>query len=101
MTARNRYNFSGRHAVITGGAAGIGLAIATRLIEGGATVSLWDRDAQALDKARSTLGAQHARVEQVDVGDENSVQSARSEEHTSELQSLMRISYAVFCLKKK
>src|SRR3546814_7244175 len=28
-------------------------------------------------------------------------QHARSEEHTSELQSLMRISYAVFCLKKK
>src|SRR3546814_3600565 len=28
-------------------------------------------------------------------------QSPRSEEHTSELQSLMRISYAVFCLKKK
>src|SRR3546814_5579654 len=28
-------------------------------------------------------------------------QSRRSEEHTSELQSLMRISYAVFCLKKK
>src|SRR3546814_8263792 len=27
--------------------------------------------------------------------------AARSEEHTSELQSLMRISYAVFCLKKK
>src|SRR3546814_3417408 len=30
-----------------------------------------------------------------------SVTSYRSEEHTSELQSLMRISYAVFCLKKK
>src|SRR3546814_4540159 len=29
------------------------------------------------------------------------VESLRSEEHTSELQSLMRISYAVFCLKKK
>src|SRR3546814_4330615 len=29
------------------------------------------------------------------------LQNARSEEHTSELQSLMRISYAVFCLKKK
>src|SRR3546814_10541638 len=29
------------------------------------------------------------------------VASGRSEEHTSELQSLMRISYAVFCLKKK
>src|SRR3546814_3868701 len=29
------------------------------------------------------------------------VEQVRSEEHTSELQSLMRISYAVFCLKKK
>src|SRR3546814_4619604 len=29
------------------------------------------------------------------------ISAARSEEHTSELQSLMRISYAVFCLKKK
>src|SRR3546814_3968188 len=33
--------------------------------------------------------------------DESAVVRARSEEHTSELQSLMRISYAVFCLKKK
>src|SRR3546814_4896258 len=31
----------------------------------------------------------------------HSVPASRSEEHTSELQSLMRISYAVFCLKKK
>src|SRR3546814_7829237 len=31
----------------------------------------------------------------------NGVQVLKSEEHTSELQSLMRISYAVFCLKKK
>src|SRR3546814_5315007 len=36
------------------------------------------------------------------VGDvEDIVREQRSEEHTSELQSLMRISYAVFCLKKK
>src|SRR3546814_9099400 len=34
-----------------------------------------------------------------DVADE--LMATRSEEHTSELQSLMRISYAVFCLKKK
>src|SRR3546814_3641709 len=40
------------------------------------------------------------RLERVDarIGSEDDV---RSEEHTSELQSLMRISYAVFCLKKK
>src|SRR3546814_2708024 len=31
----------------------------------------------------------------------NAIATVRSEEHTSELQSLMRISYAVFCLKKK
>src|SRR3546814_1832234 len=35
------------------------------------------------------------------VGIDNIAAMARSEEHTSELQSLMRISYAVFCLKKK
>src|SRR3546814_9263147 len=34
-------------------------------------------------------------------GDERPRPGERSEEHTSELQSLMRISYAVFCLKKK
>src|SRR3546814_2085050 len=33
--------------------------------------------------------------------DDQPCRDARSEEHTSELQSLMRISYAVFCLKKK
>src|SRR3546814_1497890 len=33
--------------------------------------------------------------------DQEATESTRSEEHTSELQSLMRISYAVFCLKKK
>src|SRR3546814_2384742 len=35
------------------------------------------------------------------LGDSIFLKSVRSEEHTSELQSLMRISYAVFCLKKK
>src|SRR3546814_8865667 len=35
------------------------------------------------------------------VGDPAAIRVCRSEEHTSELQSLMRISYAVFCLKKK
>src|SRR3546814_5714129 len=34
-------------------------------------------------------------------GDDGDADGGRSEEHTSELQSLMRISYAVFCLKKK
>src|SRR3546814_7372949 len=41
-------------------------------------------------------GDQHCQTEY-----ETTYTSIRSEEHTSELQSLMRISYAVFCLKKK
>src|SRR3546814_5815349 len=45
---------------------------------------------------RAIARFRHARVKQWNV-----VARRRSEEHTSELQSLMRISYAVFCLKKK
>src|SRR3546814_7170841 len=44
------------------------------------------------------LGQDHPAANRDVVGRE---QACRSEEHTSELQSLMRISYAVFCLKKK
>src|SRR3546814_1498650 len=42
-----------------------------------------------------------ARLERVGLQDREHEGSGRSEEHTSELQSLMRNSYAVFCLKKK
>src|SRR3546814_8567937 len=41
------------------------------------------------------------KLDFLDPGKRYRVQLYRSEEHTSELQSLMRISYAVFCLKKK
>src|SRR3546814_2669028 len=47
------------------------------------------------------LGAGEVGVEQQAGALAHHVFCARSEEHTSELQSLMRISYAVFCLKKK
>src|SRR3546814_8177043 len=41
------------------------------------------------------------QVQRVEVQPRRTASRVRSEEHTSELQSLMRISYAVFCLKKK
>src|SRR3546814_1125388 len=41
------------------------------------------------------------RADYLDAGLAPKLSAIRSEEHTSELQSLMRISYAVFCLKKK
>src|SRR3546814_7928402 len=52
---------------------------------------------EAVEQAMRGFLDAHAR----DSGLPPSVPVPRSEEHTSELQSLMRISYAVFCLKKK
>src|SRR3546814_3046316 len=43
----------------------------------------------------------HFRIPAPAIAQEAQRRAIRSEEHTSELQSLMRISYAVFCLKKK
>src|SRR3546814_10139591 len=69
-----------------------------RLRRGEAVRDVLDRQA-GRDANRATLlgaagGAGHRHVPQLPV-------AVRSEEHTSELQSLMRNSYAVFCLKKK
>src|SRR3546814_6846737 len=47
------------------------------------------------------IGSEFRIVWRDDLRDEGMLRALRSEEHTSELQSLMRISYAVFCLKKK
>jgi NAD(P)-dependent dehydrogenase (short-subunit alcohol dehydrogenase family) len=52
----NRISLDDQVAVVTGGAQGLGLAIAKRLIASGARVSLWDRDADELKKALALLG---------------------------------------------
>jgi len=52
----NALDFLGRTAVVTGGAAGIGLAVAQRLAASGATVALWDRDDAALVEALACAG---------------------------------------------
>src|SRR3546814_3194384 len=56
-----------------------------------------------LPDADRTVGAGDARATGVGSAlyDRGGLRDRRSEEHTSELQSLMRISYAVFCLNKK
>ena len=71
----NQLDMKGRHAVITGGAAGLGFAIAQRLLASGATVTLWDRDEVALAGAAKALGAGVATV-QVDVTRHDSVVQA-------------------------
>src|SRR3546814_5186504 len=73
----------------------------------GAELGRVDAGDRAESDERREIGARDARVIMV-VGPEVElaigdavIGIGRSEEHTSELQSLMRISYAVFCLKKK
>ncbi len=64
----NQLDFNGRCAAITGGGAGIGLAIAQRLVTSGARVALWDHDAAALERARAALGG-NALAYELDVSD--------------------------------
>ncbi len=74
----NQLDLKGRSAVVTGGAAGIGFAIAQRLAASGARLSLWDRDEKALAQAAGPLGASTHTV-RVDVSDETDVCLARDE----------------------
>src|SRR3546814_6594616 len=68
-----------------------------------------DGDKAALDKANASadpklvkaLAEREAALKAANTAAQAADRKLRSEEHTSELQSLMRISYAVFCLQKK
>src|SRR3546814_4455209 len=111
--------FAGKIAVVTGAASGIGKATVLKLAGEGAHVFAADIDeagGRALAEQsngkisfvrcdvtlpadiEALMDAAAAKAGGIDIVFNN---AARSEEHTSELQSLMRISYAVFCLKKK
>ena len=73
----NEIDLKGRAAIITGSAQGIGFAIASRLLQSGAAVSLWDRDAETLGQAASQLqGAGRVTTATVDVTDADAVQRA-------------------------
>lgn len=74
----NRLDLQGRHAVITGGAAGLGLAIARRMLASGGSVTLWDFDEAALAASVADLGGKAFGV-QVDVSRHASVVRAVAE----------------------
>ncbi len=52
----NKYDLNNRVAVVTGGAQGIGLAVTQRMLESGARVAIWDRDADQLAATAKELG---------------------------------------------
>src|SRR3546814_6233011 len=98
----------GRALIIGGGAHAVGGAAEIGRIARDGVDAAGDGDRRACaDLAGIIRGRDHDRrgaiVRRADFqpADRIAHERRRSEEHTSELQSLMRISYAVFCLKKK
>ena len=77
----NRIDLDGRFAVVTGGAQGIGWAIAERFLDSGATVAIWDRDKSLGAKAAQGLKDRGGGVIMldVDVADYRAVEQARDE----------------------
>ncbi len=86
----NQLDLHGRHGVITGGATGLGFAIAQRMLASGASVTLWDRDPQALERACKSLGG-GARGILVDVADYSQVEAALAQtlQATSQIDMLV------------
>ena len=69
----NQLNLKGRNSVVTGGASGLGFAIAERLVASGAKVVIWDLNREAAQAAGEKLGCSSVAA---DVSDLNSVTSA-------------------------
>ena len=66
--------FSGRRAIVTGGASGLGKAAAARIVAEGGQVSLWDLNAETLSAAADEIGAAHTVA--LDVSDPDAVADA-------------------------
>ena len=72
----NQYNFSGRVAVVTGGAQGFGLAITKRIIQSGGKVIVWDIDKEAIENAQKEINSNNFNFQIVDVTDFNTIENS-------------------------
>jgi len=68
----NKIDLNGRHAIVTGGAKGIGLAIVTRALASGAKVSVWDIDTARMNAELGKLPGD-ARGDSIDVTDPDAI----------------------------
>lgn len=66
--------YAGRSAIVTGGASGLGRAVAARIVAEGGRVALWDLNADALAAARDAVGA--SDVQALDVSDQAAVEAS-------------------------
>ena len=82
-TTANRIDLEGRRAVVTGGAQGIGRAIAERFLASGAAVSLWDRDAGLVAAAAADLSSR-GTVHQAAVDVSNAADVEKATTRTTE-----------------
>ena len=73
----NRIDLTGQHAVVTGGAQGLGFAMAKRIADSGARVTLWDLDEGLAQAAAKSLGADFLALN-VDVADCDAVAAAHA-----------------------
>jgi 2-dehydro-3-deoxy-L-rhamnonate dehydrogenase (NAD+) len=73
--------FAGRRAVITGGASGLGLAVATRIVAEGGSVVLWDMNPDTLATAKEQSGA--VATTALDVSDQAAVEQAAADARTA------------------
>lgn len=73
-----QFDFKGKHAVVTGGAQGIGFEIARQFLTAGASVTIWDYSADALQKCQSELNqfSSQLKTQKLDVTDRSSCQAA-------------------------
>lgn len=82
--------FSGRGAIVTGGASGIGFKTAERIVSEGGTVCLWDVDAERIEAAKAALGPKAHGV-QLDISKPDQVEAAAktAEAHLGKIDILI------------
>ena len=77
----NRIDLAGKRAVVTGGAQGIGRAVAQRLLDSGATVTIWDRDQELVESTATEISTQatvHAIAADVSVAEDVEAATAKT-----------------------